>query len=327
MRRTLLSCGGLLSFVLAAFLTATAQSPQSKSAANTCVPTGKRICTLAVQITTAKNGGAGTDNAVYFDIGPLSWLLNKPGRNDFEAGNTDEFDISPPSGLTLTTDDILWLRLHKKGLGGVTGTGDGFAGAWHPEKVVLIVNGAPWRTANITEPLNSRCWFWSHAVAMQPRESYANAASFVRALRLQPQRELGSFSRFIGFATTTVFKKNGISGWLHCPDAIECQSGKRVKRCGNVPANVCAKGRVRAVGKSTDGFATIDLEVSKIEFCAEGRCDEAVVKDLDAVNRRYLRIEYRHKRRRVPGCGEEVRMCGRLRWDTDKEGWWEIHPE
>ncbi|HEY8412081.1 MAG TPA: PLAT/LH2 domain-containing protein [Pyrinomonadaceae bacterium] len=317
----------MFSLVLAAFLTATAQPPKSKCAANTCVPTGKRICTLAVQITTSKNSGAGTDNAVYFDIGPLSWRLNNPGRNDFEAGHTDEFDISPPCDLTVTTDDILWLRLHKKGLGGFTGTSDGFTGAWHPEKLVLIVNGAAWITANINEPLNSRCWFWSQAVVMQPRESYANAASFVKALRLQPQAELGAFSKFIGFATTNLFKKRGISGWRECPDSIECQSGKRVKRCAKIPANVCASGRVRAVAKSTDGFATIDLEVSEIGFCDEGRsCDEVAIKNLDPVNKRYLRIEYRHKGRRVPRLNEEVRMCGSLHWDTDKEGWWEIHP-
>ena len=311
----------MLSLVLAAFLTVTPQS-LDKNAASPCVPTGKRVCTLAVRITTAKDSGAGTHNAVYFDIGPLSWRLQK----DFKAGHTDEFDISPPTNLILTTDDILWLRLHKKGICGFSGTGDGLSGAWHPEKLDLIVNGALWKTAEIKEPLNSECWFWGEPVTMQPRQSYANATNFVRALRLQRQAELGPFSRFIAFATT-IAKQSGISGWRKCPDETECQNGKRIKHCAEMPARVCASGHVLAVAKSTDGFATIDLDVTKIEFCDNVQpCESATVKDLDPVNRRFLRIEYRHKGRRVPCGGEDVRMCGRLLWDTDKEGWWEIHP-
>jgi PLAT/LH2 domain len=292
-----------------------------------CVSVGNRICKLTVEITTRKDRGAGTDNAVYFDIGPMSWRLNT-ARNDFESGGTDEFDISPPADLKLTTDDILWLRLHKKGLFGITGTRDGFDGAWHPEQVVLIVNGVPWPAANIDEPLNSRCWFWRKPVTMNPPNPYSNAANFARTLRLQPNQELRTVDKLSGFLTIGV-KKLGISGWLNLPERMECLNGRPLRQQLNKPWSVCATGRVNASAKSTDGLGTIDLKVGKIEFCGEdGNCyDQAILKDLDAENRpRYLRAEYKYRGRTMPKKDEEVRLCGNLRWDTDKEGWWEIHP-
>ncbi|HSE30464.1 MAG TPA: hypothetical protein VLA93_02690 [Pyrinomonadaceae bacterium] len=70
------------------------QSPQKSTKENDCKPVANRVCKLAVQITTLNGRGAGTDNAVYFDIGPLLWRLNNPGHNDFESGHTDEFDLN-----------------------------------------------------------------------------------------------------------------------------------------------------------------------------------------------------------------------------------------
>jgi len=52
----------------------------------------------------------------------------------------------------------------------------------------------------------------------------------------------------------------------------------------------------------------------------------AVRKDIDQKRERYLRVEYEHKGNLVPGNDTKVRICGDLRWDTDREGWWEIHP-
>ena len=293
-----------------------------------CKPIGDRICQLKVQIKTRDERGSGTDNAVYFDIGPMGWKLNTPKHNDFESGNTDEFDISPPKDLTLTKKDILWLRLQKKGLIGFNGTSDGFDGAWHPERLVLIADGVPWQAAEITESLNSHCWFWRKYVTDNPPNPLASAANFARSLRLQPNTELKPTDKFIGFATTP-FKKIGISGWLKLPDTRECMNGKRIKPPVPVPYTVCATGNVQASATSTDGLATIDLDVNKIEFCTkDGRCDDyALIKNLDAVaHERYLRIEYEYKHHEVPQHCEEVRICGELRWDTDKEGWWEIHP-
>lgn len=286
-----------------------------------CQPVDNRVCKLAVEIQTSAERGAGTDNAVYFDIGPLSWRLNNPHRNDFESGHTDEFDLKLHDKPAFTTDDILWLRLQKKGLFGFNGTRDGLDGAWHPKQIVLIVNGLRRHPVEIGEPLNSRCWFWRTRETMDPDSLYSSASNFARTLRLEPQAELTPGAKFSGFIFTP-FKKIGISGWLTPPETRECVNAKRRKNLPSQPYRVCATGKVMASAKSTDGLATIDLDVSTIEFCSEGRCDNPAPTD----RKRYLRVEYDHNGNDIPAKGEDVRICGQLRWDTDKEGWWEIHP-
>src|ERR1043166_5663460 len=111
-------CSWLLVLLLPSNLVSSgnSQSIPKPNQTDECNPGGNRICRLTIKITTRKERGAGTDNAVYLDIGPLSWRLNNPRHNDFEAGHTDQFDISPPDDLFLTKDEILWLRLQKKAL-------------------------------------------------------------------------------------------------------------------------------------------------------------------------------------------------------------------
>lgn len=278
---------------------------------------------LQLVITTRSARGAGTDNSVYFDVGPWSWRVNKSWRNDFESSHTDTFDLKVPDGFAV--NDILWLRLHKKGLLGVTGTRDGLTGAWHPERVTLLVNGVEHSAAEVTSPLNSRYWFWRKLGDVDP---YADPNSFLRSLRKKPNDSLPWLARVTGFFTTPLFKKKGISGWIKCPEQKEKDSVD--KDCSRVPALVCATGKVfQSPARSNDGLATIDLALDSLEFCSDthdcykrGDLDQAEV----AVRPRYLRIEYRHRRNRIPYKNERVRMCGQLLWDTDREGWWEIHP-
>ena len=268
MRRAL-ACCLLLFLTLAALPASITPLPRAGEASSKCVPTTTRICRLVVRITTSKVRGAGTDNAVYFDIGPLSWRLTNPKHNDFERGHVDEFDLRPPDNVRLSPDDILWLRLHKKGLFGFTGTTDGLNGAWRPEQIALVVDGVAKQPVTIEEPLNSSCWFWRQAMAMDVQQSYSNATNFARTLRMKPNGELKPFSRFIGFATTSLGKKMGVSGWLSCPDSRECLKGTRRNTCAESPKSVCVTGSVCASATSTDGLASIDLAVSKIEFCRE----------------------------------------------------------
>src|SRR5438874_2590308 len=88
------------------------------------------IKSLAVRIETANIRGAGTDNAVYFDIGPLAWKLDLPHHNDFERGSNEIYeliragvDLQTNQPVNLKRSDILWRRLQKKGIAGVTGIG------------------------------------------------------------------------------------------------------------------------------------------------------------------------------------------------------------
>lgn len=281
------------------------------------------IHTLVLQITTENQRGAGTDNAVYFDVGPWAWRLNKRFRNDFERGRTDTFPLKVPAGFALS--DIIWLRLHKKGLLGVTGTRDGFPGAWHPQSITLLVDGVEYTSAEVTQPLNSRYWFWTKRRDVDP---YADPASFARSLRLRPNEKLSWVAKATGFATTPLFKKQGISGWLDCPE--EKENLGLEKPCWRLPSLVCATGKVfRSPAVSNDGLATIDLMLEALEFCSDtAACSQrADLIDLqDPKRRRYLRVEYRHRKNPVPKKEDRVRICGELQWDTDREGWWEIHP-
>jgi len=290
--------------------------------ANSLVAAGMKVTSLAVKVTTRDLRGAGTDNAIYFDVGPWSWRLNKPWRNDFERGHTDIFKLEVPKDFAL--DDIVWLRLHKKGLFGVTGTRDGFTGAWHPERIALLVNGVECANEEVTSPLNSRYWFWRKANSFSP---YRDPASFVRSLRLKPNDALRWPDKVTGFFTTSLFKRRGISGWLECPE--EKQNGAPNKPCMAVPRRVCATGEVfRPTAVSTDGLATIDLKLHSLEFCSDDASGQQNV-DLQATQNSarpsYLRIEYEFKKENFPKKGQRLRVCGRLRWDTDREGWWEIH--
>jgi len=69
-------------------------------------------------------------------------------------------------------------------------------------------------------------------------------------LRLIPNQPLDKMGEELGFWTTKFGKYRGISGWLAQPIGPTCATGKVI----------------RAPGISTDGLATIDLSVDKIEI-------------------------------------------------------------
>jgi hypothetical protein len=279
---------------------------------------------LALRVTTGNVRGAGTDNAVYFDIGPIGWKLGKAFHNDFEKGSTFSYELELPEGVHLTTEDILWYRLHKKGVFGFSGFGDGVDGAWNPERVTLIVNDHDYKTLNIKSPLNSKCWYWR---SFDPDDLDLNI--FAHSLRFTPNKSLKLVDKVTGILTTNAFKKRGISGWLSNPKKKECDSSgkENVKAVPMQP--ICVTGQVVQKGKSTDGLETIDLRVSEIESCVQSNeiCSRRLAIDTQHGFRqpRYLRAENRMTHNRVHR-GEIARICGDVLWDTDREGWWELHP-
>lgn len=278
------------------------------------------ITSLKVRIATKSSWGAGTDNAVYFDIGPVAWKLGRFFRNDFEAGDDDTYNLKVPAGLT--TADILWVRLHKKGIFGVTGTKDGFAGAWHPEKLTLLVNGVEFVTIKPDHALNSCCWYWR---APSPDDSDLDL--FARSLRIRRNDKLSLAGKALGFFTTNVFKKNGISGWISDPQEKECY-GVIHNREDSDSAVLCADGEIITKASSTDGLRTIDMRVLQLDLCPDEtkpcRQRADLTKNSSFRLDRYIRIESRFQTSIRKGA--VARICGNLRWDTDREGWWEIHP-
>lgn len=61
-----------------------------------------------------------------------NWNLDNEGRDDFERGRTDNFELDPLTGLHVS--DIRSVRIHK--------SPDGFAGGWRLHGVKLTVNGS-----------------------------------------------------------------------------------------------------------------------------------------------------------------------------------------
>jgi hypothetical protein len=281
------------------------------------------IGTLVVKVKTADRHLAGTDNDVFFDIGPLGWPLAGPGRNKFERGHIDTFTIplneitvlgvTVPVGLTLFEDDIVWLRLQKKGIFGVNGTSDGVDGEWLPEWVELWVDGVLFAHEPVGVWLNVVNDHW----VKQIRHVGASTAEvFARTLRLTYNAKLATLDE-TSAAVGTLFKSRGISGWRPTPIARATAIGRPV----------------RPVPLSTDGLATIDLQLDGIVVG-----NETFRFDGHSTIRgpRFIRVEYRARMNAwpdasgvypLPAQGERVRISGSVFWDTDDEWWYEIHPD
>jgi len=261
------------------------------------------VGTLAVRIKTSAEFLAGTDNDVYFDIGPLGWKLSS-GANDFEAGSDRTYGPLDLHGLALRTSDFVWTRLQKKGILGFSGTGDGLDGAWKPERIDVMVNGEVYLSAEVNEWLSDP-GHPNWRVDLQP--SLDDAEKFARSLRLLPNEHLTGLDETVAYLTTNLFKSNGISGWL-----------------GTDLGRATATGvLVRAPAISTDGFATIDLRLSQMDvlnrtFVLDGAHEVRLTP-------RYIRVEYLHPGA-LPNAGDAVRIGGQVRIDSDRESWWEIHP-
>src|SRR5437899_4887806 len=78
--------------------------------------------------------------------------------DQFERGATETYGPLDLHGLQgrLTTDDIVWLRVQKKGIFGITGTPDGSGGAWKLERVRLLVNGTKFAEAHVNRWLDTQ---------------------------------------------------------------------------------------------------------------------------------------------------------------------------
>ncbi len=277
-----------------------------------------RIRKLGVRVVTSSDYLAGTDNDVSFDIGPLGWKLDISGYNDFGAGDSDTYSLDL-HGLALDTDDIVWLRLQKKGLFGKTGAGDGLDGEWRPSEIHLLVNDAEFisRTINVwlADDEGAGRWWW---MLLVPNYNYtAPAEMFALTQRMLPSNELSELDKDVAAFTTPVFKDRGISGWVDVGRFL-----------GRELQGVVAIGRLaRDPAVSTDDLVTIDLELEQLR--ADGQRFHFPRPGVNLP--RFLRVECLtvHLGTRLASLRTGVRMKfgGWLRWDTDDEGWYEIHPQ
>jgi hypothetical protein len=251
---------------------------------------------------------AGNKSYKYFDIGPLGWKL-MPEAHLERSDHTHNLDLH---GLKLTTDDILWLRLQKKGMEGVTGSPDGPNGEWKPASIHLIVNGKEFVHFEVNEWLRQAHPTWQ--VLLRPKASLQER--FARAMRMIPNGKLEKKDKISSLITTPLAKEKGISGWKHT----------------NIPVTF-ATGKVVQMATSLDGLATIDIALESLRV---GNQDFPMDAKHGILQQRYLRVEYQFKHgdpagvlekgHPLPRQGQRVRIGGTVWWDTDDEWWYEIHP-
>jgi len=276
------------------------------------------IGSLSVRIKTKNRFGAGTDNDVYFDIGPLGWKLGSP-RDDFERGSDDTYQLDLPSSIS--SDDIVWLQLQKKGIGGVVGTTDLPDGEWLPESIHLLVNGKEFLSYDINQwlvnnwsDLKGSVGHWSWRRIVDQYAGLTPSELFVRTLRLRANDPLTPGDEDAA-ALFTNFKYLGFSGWIDLSLPVTCAVGTLIRE----PA------------RSADGLATIDIalegvDVGNTRYILDGRHGIS--------GGRFVRVEYLFRKpwpnasgeQSVPHAGERVKIGGKVKWDTDQEGWYEIHP-
>ena len=271
-----------------------------------------KIHHLAVRVVTANVADAGTDNEVWFDIGPVGWELLKEG-SQFERGADETYGLDC-TGLRLTTDDIVRLRLEKKGIGGWTGSPDGSGGDWEVGSLQLSVfatAGKPPEWVSPLFPIN-RVLNRYNPEWVKDLRPWSTARRFVRTTRLRQNAALTLDQETVAMYTTQV-KLAGISGWV------------------DKKLHACATGTVLRTAKSTDGLATIDLELALLdvdEKQGKPRRRYRFGPEHGMAEPRFLRVEYAFTSapETVPKTGQCVRICGKVKWDTDHEGWYEIHP-
>lgn len=121
-------------------------------ACSTCGASDDIVNRLQVRVTTADVAWAGTDDDVTLYMGGKSWNLDDPGRDDFERGHTDTFNLDP--GVGLYNSEIGALHIHK--------SPDGVAGGWKFKGLRIFTNGVEiYNNQNINRWLedNDRDWF------------------------------------------------------------------------------------------------------------------------------------------------------------------------
>ena len=318
---------------------------------------GQRVFRLDVEIKTRDERGAAIgsfqllpgSNHVWLDLGFKAWdlttLPTTSGIGPFnKKGMVDRWEHLPlPEGETFTTDDIFELRLEKKGLGGFTHAWDGFSGGWKPESVALFVNGLPFGETFPVLPsgqkLDKNRPAWRHlfrAVSAEER--------FLLGLRVEPIPVESNWLGQLIAGITTEFKKLRVSGWQNGP-LEQYRADDQFTSDGDAKNDplierVSAEGVLYKPPRSgTDGYVTLDLRLQTVTiFNANGTKNEYAVNTEGGIpHRRYIRVEYKWRKKGQPNdrryrtekwsVGDRFYAEGGIRWDTDWNGFYEIHPD
>lgn len=187
---------------------------------------------------------------------------------------------------------------------------------WKPEKMTVVVNGQEFAAYGIDHRLKQGQSSWMRLI-----QSADGAEQFVERLRINPNGQSKHSDEYIAGAST-VFKNLGISGWQGGPIGDATVEGTLIH-----PPSV-----------GTDGYVSLDLEVFKVT--AGRRLFGLRANTFDENSgasknhKHYVRIEYAHNdgkghddhRFEQWKVGDRFRVSGPVRWDTDKYGFFELHP-
>jgi hypothetical protein len=205
------------------------------------------------------------------------------------------------------------LRLTKKGVFGFDGTGDGPNGGWNPHRIHLFVNDEQYAVQDIDQWIDASNQVWRHDL----RPFDHSGERFARSLRLFQNEGLSEFAKASALVITPLVKAQGISGWWNTSLPTTCATGTLI----------------RDPIKSFDGLATIDLEVESVQVGGQ----QFILDGQHGIGHsRYLRVECPYEKSLIfedllsgvlPSAGQRMTICGEVKWDTDHEGWFEIHPQ
>jgi hypothetical protein len=186
---------------------------------------------------------------------------------------------------------------------------------WKPTQITVTVNGRVFGTYPINDRLKAGHSTWIKMLRpMSPNQQ------FVALLRAVPNIQSTHAGEDIAGAST-VFKNLGISGWKSGPISQATVEGRLIHppSCGS------------------DGYVSLDLDVANV---TTGRKWMGLAADTAAVNTdkvphpRFIRIEYLRVDShgtmddRYVGwhVGQRFQVSGPVLWDTDKSGFFELHP-
>jgi hypothetical protein len=186
---------------------------------------------------------------------------------------------------------------------------------WKSKELRIDVNGKEFGSYAINQRLKAGQSAWVKIIRPMSQEK-----QFVRTLRAIPNGKSSHSAEYIAGAST-IFKNLGISGWKDGPISQATVAGRLIHppSCGS------------------DGYVSLDLEVSKVTVGRKflGLLSNTVAVNTDDVpHPRFIRIEYLRVDRRGHSderyadwkVGDKFQVSGPVEWDTDKSGFFELHP-
>jgi hypothetical protein len=323
-------------------------------------PSGEPITRLDVEVKTRDEAhatignqpvpdGKFPSNHVWLDLGFKSWDLTATptsgGQTPFKKrGGTDRWEnLLLPPGEVFTTDDLFEIRIEKKGLGNWTHAEDGIDGGWMPEEVSLFVNGKKYiATLPILpqgEQLDKDRPAWRHLFKPLSTED-----RFLWGLRVEPMAGGSSRLDELISGVTTIAKQYHISGWQDGPIRQYRQNDQlttddAVKQDQQISHASLVGTLINPPSPGTDGYVSLDLNLEGIKiYYSGGEIKEYQVNAAAGVpHHRYIRVEYLRIKQGEPDddryksenwkVGDRFYAEGKIQWDTDRGGFYEIHPD